>query len=99
MRLGRADTEGAEADAEQALAHARRAKDPQALFPSTAVAAHVFMELGGRERALPPAEEFLAAVAGGRGWGVSKKCRWGTTLHLGEGRGGCRGRSWRRCRL
>jgi class 3 adenylate cyclase/tetratricopeptide (TPR) repeat protein len=77
MRLGRADADGAAADAEQALAHARRAKDPQALFPSSAVAAHVFMEVGDRERALPPAEEFLAAVAGGRGLGFAL-----TQLHV-----------------
>jgi class 3 adenylate cyclase/tetratricopeptide (TPR) repeat protein len=69
IRLGRGDADGAVGDAEQALALARRAKDPQALFPASAGAAHVFTELGDRERALPPAEEFLAAVAGGRGIG------------------------------
>ena len=74
LRLGRGDADGAVTDAEQALALARRAKDPQALLPASAGAAYVFMELGDGMRALPPAEEFLAAVADGRGigFGVSE---------------------------
>ncbi len=65
IRLGRSDDAGAIADAERAVELARRAKDPQALYPACAAAAHVFMELGERARALPPAEEFLAGIAGG----------------------------------
>ena len=71
IRLARGDTDGAVADVEQALALARRAKDPQLLFPASAGAAHVFMELGDPARALPPAEDFLAAVAGGHGIGFA----------------------------
>jgi tetratricopeptide (TPR) repeat protein len=71
MRLGRGDGDGAASDADQALAWGHRVKDPQALYPACAIAAHVFMELGDRERALAPADEFLAAVAGGRGLGFA----------------------------
>ena len=58
MRLARDDREGAIADTEVALELARRAKDPQSLYPACAVTAHVLMELGEPERALPAAESF-----------------------------------------
>jgi class 3 adenylate cyclase/tetratricopeptide (TPR) repeat protein len=66
MRLGRGETDEAAADAELGLELARRAKDPQAVYPACAQAAHVFREIGERERALAPAEEFLALAAEGR---------------------------------
>jgi class 3 adenylate cyclase/tetratricopeptide (TPR) repeat protein len=66
IRLGRGEGEGASADAERALELAPRAKDPQALYPSCAAAAHIFMELGDPERALPPAEEFFAGISRGQ---------------------------------
>ena len=93
MRLGRGDGDGAASDADQALAWGHRVKDPQALYPACAIAAHVFMELGDRERALAPADEFLAAVAGGPGAGVrdrgSERARVDCEGY-GEGAGACR---------
>jgi class 3 adenylate cyclase len=65
IRLARGDGEGAIADAELALELGHRAKDPQAIYPACAAAAHVMLELGERERALAAAEEFLAGLAGG----------------------------------
>jgi tetratricopeptide (TPR) repeat protein len=65
IRHARDDRDGSIADIEVALGLARRAKDPQSLYPAYAVTAHVLMELGERERALPAAEEFLAGIAGG----------------------------------
>jgi tetratricopeptide (TPR) repeat protein len=72
IRLGRGEADGALTDAELGLELARRAKDPQALYPSCAVAAHVFIELGERERALAPAEEFLAGAAEGNPVGFAE---------------------------
>jgi hypothetical protein len=77
IRLGRADDDGALYDAEHALAVTERARDPQARFPATAAAAHVYMELGDPGRARPPAEEFLAAVVSGGGLGFAT-----STLHI-----------------
>ncbi|MGE5275298.1 MAG: ATP-binding protein [Verrucomicrobiota bacterium] len=65
IRLARGDGKGAIADAELALELGHRARDPQALYPACAEAAHVMLELGERERALAAAEEFLAGLAGG----------------------------------
>ena len=77
IRLGRADDDGAAADAERALAVSAQARDPQVLFSAAAVAAHVYMELGDPARALPHAEGFLAAVVDGRGLGFAS-----SQLHL-----------------
>jgi class 3 adenylate cyclase/tetratricopeptide (TPR) repeat protein len=65
LRLAGGDGGGAIADAELALELGHRAKDPQAIYPACAEAAHVMIELGERERALAAAEEFLAGLAGG----------------------------------
>ncbi len=77
IRFGRADEQGAVADAEQSLELARRATDPQAHFPGQATAAHLFAELGDRDRALETVAEFVAAVGSGQrlGYAVS-------TLHV-----------------
>lgn len=64
IRLGRGDSDSAVADVERGLELAQRAKDPQALYPACAMAAHVFVEIGDRQRALPPAEQFLAGLEG-----------------------------------
>ena len=72
IRLVRGETDGAAADAELGLELARRAKDPQAVYPACAEAAHVFMEIGERERALAPAEEFLAGAAEGHPLGFAE---------------------------
>jgi class 3 adenylate cyclase len=77
IRLGLGDAEGAAADAEETLDVSSRAKDPQARYPACAAAAHVYMELGDADRALPPAEEFLAGIAGGREIGFAD-----TSLHV-----------------
>jgi hypothetical protein len=63
IRHARDDREGAIADMEVALELARRAKDPQSLYPACAVAAHVLIELGEHERAVATAEVFLAGIA------------------------------------
>ena len=65
IRLGRGDADGAVADAELASSSRAAAKDPQALYPSCAAAAHVFMELGERSALCAPAEEFLAGIGEG----------------------------------
>jgi hypothetical protein len=57
IRLARGDP-AALADAENAIRLAHRAADPQVLFPTRAVAGHVFWEAGEHERA----EELLAAL-------------------------------------
>jgi class 3 adenylate cyclase/tetratricopeptide (TPR) repeat protein len=77
IRHARDDREGAIADMEIGLELGRRAKDPQTLYPACAQAAHVFMEIGERERALPSAEEFLTGIAGGQEIGFAD-----TTLHV-----------------
>jgi tetratricopeptide (TPR) repeat protein len=64
MRLARGDVAGALEDAEGSLERARRAKDPQNLFPATASAAVVFCSTGQRERAEPLVEELLRALVG-----------------------------------
>lgn len=64
LRLAGGDGDGAMADAELALELGQRAKDPQAIYPVCAEAAHVMIELGERERAVAAAEEFLAGLAG-----------------------------------
>jgi len=51
IRVARDDADGANADAEQALEHGRRAGDPQALNPDVANAACVFTLVGSRQRA------------------------------------------------
>src|SRR5581483_1922972 len=73
IRLGRGDEDGAVADAEESLDLARRATDPQARFPGQATAAHVFAELGDRDRAVETVADFLAAVESGQrlGYAVS----------------------------
>jgi hypothetical protein len=47
------------------------------MYPACATAAHVLMEVGDRERALPPAEEFLSALVGGSEIGFAD-----TVLHM-----------------
>jgi len=51
IRVARDDADGANADAEQAFEHARRAGEPQALNPDVANAACVFTLVGNRARA------------------------------------------------
>jgi hypothetical protein len=77
IRLARGEREGSIADAERGLELGRRAKDPQAMYPACATSAHVLMEVGEPERALPPAEEFLSAVVGGSEIGFAD-----TVLHM-----------------
>jgi DNA-binding SARP family transcriptional activator/class 3 adenylate cyclase/tetratricopeptide (TPR) repeat protein len=62
LRLGRDDVLGALADAEHAIELARLTKDPQMLYPTLAVSAHVFRESGDTARASRLADEFLTAL-------------------------------------
>ena len=59
IRLGRADMEGAQADASRGLELARLAKDPQVLWPALAFAARAFSG-SDRARANDLTEELLA---------------------------------------
>jgi ATP/maltotriose-dependent transcriptional regulator MalT len=74
LRLGRADSDGALADAERALELAGRAKDRQLLDQTNAVAAHVFLELGRRDQALQLAQESLSFLKTGKssGFGIAR---------------------------
>ena len=65
LRLGRGDAGGAASDAENALELSRRAGDPQIVHQTNALAAHVFWEVGQNDRALPLADDFLAAIQAG----------------------------------
>jgi class 3 adenylate cyclase/tetratricopeptide (TPR) repeat protein len=71
IRLAREQTDGVLADAKEAVALARRAKDPQILFRALAAAAHVHAEMGARQIAEKLAGEVLAAVASGQPLGYS----------------------------
>jgi DNA-binding SARP family transcriptional activator/class 3 adenylate cyclase/tetratricopeptide (TPR) repeat protein len=67
IRLGRDDLPGALGDAERALELARLTKDPQILFPTLSVCAHIFCEGGHTERAALLADEFLTELRSGTG--------------------------------
>jgi hypothetical protein len=71
VRLGRGDSQGASLDAGLAFEHVRRAKDPQAVIPVCAGAAHVYAELGDPTSARAPAEECLAVLGEGIGFGIA----------------------------
>ena len=87
VRLGRGDGQGASLDADLAFEHVRRAKDPQAVIPVCAGAAHVYTELGDPTSARAPAEECLAALGGGIGFGIAsvQMLAWAMTP-VGRGR-------------
>jgi tetratricopeptide (TPR) repeat protein len=68
IRLARGDEAGAVADADRALKLTERVKDPQALYPAAAFAAHIARELGD-PRPIPSVEQFVDAVKVGRGLG------------------------------
>ncbi len=71
VRMGRDQSQTVLADTQQAVTLARRAKDPQILFPTLAKAAHVNWEMGDQRMAVELANEFLAAVASGQPLGYS----------------------------
>jgi hypothetical protein len=71
VRLARDQSVGIIADAEQGVALARRAKDPQNLFLALADAAHIHSQTGHDETAGELAGEFMAAVAAGRPLGFA----------------------------
>jgi class 3 adenylate cyclase/tetratricopeptide (TPR) repeat protein len=60
IRLARDDGSGALDDAQRSLEHARRAKDPQTLFPALSFAAVASLELGRSRDAERLADELLA---------------------------------------
>jgi DNA-binding SARP family transcriptional activator/class 3 adenylate cyclase/tetratricopeptide (TPR) repeat protein len=76
IRFGRDDSHGALADAERALDLARLAADPQNLYPTLAVCAHLFRESGSLNRAARLADEFLSFLRAARGSGAAE------TLHM-----------------
>ena len=62
IRVARDDADGANADAEQAFEHARRAGEPQALNPDVANAACVFTLIGNQQRADEAVTEALDSL-------------------------------------
>jgi tetratricopeptide (TPR) repeat protein len=66
IRLARDHSERVLDDAQQAVALARRAKDPQILFLTLAGAAHVHSEMGDQETAFELVDEYLTAIASGQ---------------------------------
>jgi class 3 adenylate cyclase len=71
VRLGRDEGPGLLGDADEALALARRAKDPQILYLTLAGTAHAYFELDDRATAADLAGEFLAAASSGQALGFS----------------------------
>jgi class 3 adenylate cyclase/tetratricopeptide (TPR) repeat protein len=87
IRVARDDVESAHADAEHAIELVRRSKDPQAVYPTLAVCAHIFCESDRPDRAAELAEEYLAGLRGpGVGFGLiaSHQLAW-TLVALGRG--------------
>jgi class 3 adenylate cyclase/tetratricopeptide (TPR) repeat protein len=88
IRLARDDVEGALADAGRAVELARRAEDPQNLYPGLATAAVVLLEAGDEDGAAALAQEFLGAIRDGSGLGYAvislHSLAW-TLTALGQG--------------
>ncbi|HET7807531.1 MAG TPA: AAA family ATPase [Gaiellaceae bacterium] len=66
IRSARGDAAGAIADAEAAVAHARRIEQPQVLYYMLPFAAYAFAGAEAADRAEPLAREYLEILAGGR---------------------------------
>jgi class 3 adenylate cyclase/tetratricopeptide (TPR) repeat protein len=64
IRVARGDRDGARADADAALAIARRLGDSQSMLPALAAALYTRVEAGDLEPARPLVEEFLAGQTG-----------------------------------
>jgi tetratricopeptide (TPR) repeat protein len=60
IQLGLGEAASAVADGEEALSLAARAADPQQVLPTQASVAHIYFELGDRERAASLADESLS---------------------------------------
>lgn len=72
IRIARDDVAGALADTEQATNLARLVKDPQILYATLAIAAHVSQETRNLERAAVLADELLSALrTGGESGGAT----------------------------
>jgi class 3 adenylate cyclase/tetratricopeptide (TPR) repeat protein len=71
IRLARGEDVRIADDADEAVALARRAKDPQIVYMSLAGAAHIHHELGNHNVAFALADEVLTAIARGEGLGFS----------------------------
>jgi hypothetical protein len=63
IMVARGELESALAESELALAFARNAKDPQILYPTLAVSAHVLALAGRRSEASRQADELVTLVA------------------------------------
>jgi class 3 adenylate cyclase/tetratricopeptide (TPR) repeat protein len=72
IRVARSDNESGDVD--RAIELARRAKDPQILYQSLAMAAHALSAAGDDERALAFAEEVVAAIRAGHPFGFAVWC-------------------------
>jgi class 3 adenylate cyclase/tetratricopeptide (TPR) repeat protein len=59
LRLARDDVTGATEDLERSLPAARKAGDPQAVYPTLATAARLYLELGRRDEAVGAAREAI----------------------------------------
>jgi class 3 adenylate cyclase len=64
IHLGRGEADSAVADGEEALALATRAADPQQVLPTEATVAHIYSELGDKERANSLADDVLSGLKG-----------------------------------
>jgi predicted ATPase/class 3 adenylate cyclase len=70
-RLARGDIEGALDDVAKMIRHAREVKDPQAVHPSLALAARIYVEAGRLEEARQLTAELLPLPPGERVYGLS----------------------------
>ena len=89
LRLGRGDAGGAASDVENALELARRAGDPQIVHQTNALRRARLLEVGQNERALPLADEFLAAIQAGHSatlGSASRSCSPGRLPQRAEAR-------------
>jgi hypothetical protein len=88
MRLGRGDVDAALADVDRTLDDAERANDPQVVFTTGALAAHVLLEAGQEQRAARLAGDLLTEMEAGRwvdfGTSASHVAAW-TLTSLGHG--------------
>jgi tetratricopeptide (TPR) repeat protein len=66
IRLARGDEAGALEDSDRTLLFARDAQDPQVLFPSLALQAHVLLAVDRRKEAVPLVEELLELIQANR---------------------------------
>ena len=88
IRLARGEAGAAVADGEEALRLAARAADPQQVIPTQANVAHIYSELGDKQRAASLVDELLSDLKGPGSVGFAASsmhvCSW-TVAALGRG--------------